>query len=169
MQLYDMFDYGQPQSESTLSAPGRAIHLREPVENEGQVFGIDSLSGVADDQQRFALQSFEANLDQAALGRELDGVRKQVPDDLFQALLIAVERPDPGFEHDLHSQTLRLDRRADGVDGGLDYRHQFDRAVFEGQFTGGDARGVEQVADQVGLRFRVALDGQQRPFGRGAV
>src|SRR5262249_5721224 len=39
MQLDDVFDYGQSQSESALAPPGRVVHLREPVEDVRQVFG----------------------------------------------------------------------------------------------------------------------------------
>src|SRR5262245_3847399 len=75
VQFDDVFDDGQSQPESALTPLRRAVDLREAVEDVRQEFGVNSLSGVADDEQRLVFQPLEADLDEPSLGRELDGVR----------------------------------------------------------------------------------------------
>src|SRR5262249_3307568 len=98
----------------------RTVCLPEPVEDVWQKFRIDSEARIADDEECFVLQFFQPDFDESIWISEFDGVREQIPDNLFDALGISVERADPGFQPELQSQSLRFDCRAPRVHGRFD-------------------------------------------------
>src|SRR5438093_1432400 len=85
VQLDDVADDGQPESEAAVE-PGRtAVGLLEPLEDVGQEGRADALPGVAHRDLDVGVDPFQHDLHAPALRRELDGVREQVPDDLLEA------------------------------------------------------------------------------------
>src|SRR5207245_10107062 len=79
--------------------------------------GANASARVAPDDRRPPVRQPDPDFDATALGRELDGVREQVPDHLLQAATVA---PHPACcaADRLEPDALRLRRRTDGHDRG---------------------------------------------------
>ena len=105
----------------SYSRPGlhNSGFLPEAVKHVGQRRGGDPLSIVGDNQLHMGIDSFQPNLDLAALGRELDGVGDQVPDDLFQAPGVAGDQADACVDDVGESYRLRLGGGSHGVNSGF--------------------------------------------------
>ena len=93
--------------------------------------------------------------------REAHGVGDQVPQHLLQPIRIAHRRE--------RAVELRDQRHLPcfgggpaGVDGVHRHRRQIHVADIEQQFAAGDARHIEQVLDEPGLRVRIPIDAFER-------
>src|SRR5438128_5050671 len=138
-----------------------ALGLREAIKNEWQKLRADAAAVVADDEARALAAAQQLNVNLAAIGRELDGVRQQVPDDLLQSRRVAAHLAHRGVQGDFDLYRFGFSRGADRVYRHLDDRRERERARFDAQLAADDARHVEDVFDQLGLRLRIALDGLQ--------
>ena len=110
----------------------------------------------------FARRLPQADLDPPAAGRELDGVREQVPDHLLQPVGVAEHRA--GQPAEARRRAGCPWRRPPGAtlsSAASMMRAQLDGLEVEPQLAGDDARDVEQVGDELGLGPGVALDGLQ--------
>ena len=72
---------------------------------------------------------------------------------------VAEHRRDAGIDHRLKTDLARVHRRADRVGRRRDHLVQIHLLQVQAQLARHDARHVEQVVDELGLRDRVALDG----------
>ena len=134
-----------------------AVLLPEALEREGHEAGAHALAGVADAEPRVLERRVDRHVDAAAGRRELDRVREQVRDRLLQA---------PRVAHDPHRQVGEgageqhaVDRRvaAGRLQRLLDDTAQVEALRVQRQPAGGDARGVQQVLDDVLQRARAAV------------
>src|SRR5204862_6545904 len=96
--------------------------------------------------------------DATAVGGVLHRVPEEIPDDLLQAQVIAVDEDLTGIEDDLQLDELRLCREPNGVDGGLNHRCQCDRFDRQAQGAIDDAGDVQQVIDEPSLLERAPAD-----------
>src|SRR5690348_12227743 len=82
----------QPKSKPAMPAGAAGILLAKPIEYVWQKLGFDSLSRIADDNLSLISGGLQKQLHLAAFRRELDRVRKQIPDYLLQPIGIAQHR-----------------------------------------------------------------------------
>src|SRR5262245_37489839 len=122
MRFDDVLDDGQPQPQPAVRAFDGTVGLAEAIEDVWQEVLINALPRVADDEQSLTLQFFQSHFDQPLFGRELDRVAEQVQERLFEPIGIADAGADPGFDDQLQSQPLGLDRRPHRVHRRFDYR-----------------------------------------------
>jgi hypothetical protein len=85
VQFDEMMYDREPQAEACVLARSCSIGLSKALEDQGQERRADPLTGVLDAQSEVGLVAFDAHLDSAAPGRELDRVGEQIPGDLLQA------------------------------------------------------------------------------------
>ncbi len=100
-----------------------------------------------------------SDLDLAALGRELDRVAEQVPDDLLQAAAVCRhrrQRADRGRA--VRRMSLALAPGSADSIALFTMSAQRDLLHVEPNLAGHDAAEVEQVVDQPHLRARIAVD-----------
>ena len=162
-----LLDDRQAEAEAAVTARGRGVRLLERLEDVGQRLAPDPLAGVLHRHAHVGALALCADPDAAPLGRELHRVRQQVPDDLLHPIGVGgddqrvVHRLDrDGDPLALRGRRHRLDRR----------RHclgDLGRAQAQRQLAADDARDVEDVLDQRGLRPRVALDDGQAAVDLG--
>ena len=137
----------------------RAVGLAETFEHVGEKLFVDPLSRVADDDLDVTFRLTKLNLHASLIGRELDGVREKIPDNLLQAVGVARNAIGLCVKGRLDLDALGLSRRAHGIDRRFEDDDKLDRLNIKAQLARDDARGVEYVFDDLRLRFGVALDG----------
>src|SRR5207302_8504798 len=123
-------------------ARGGPCALSEALEDEREEAGTNAPARVAPDDHGPPVRQLDPDFDAAALGRELDGVREQVPDHLLQAAGVAPHPACCAAEGRLEPDALRLRRRTDGHDRGGDRLPQVDRLSLQAKLAGSDARDV---------------------------
>jgi hypothetical protein len=104
VRLDEVLDNRQTEPQSAVDAGGRSIGLPERFEDVWQEVGRHPLSGVADLDLDAVLDTFQLDMDGAAVGRELDGVRQQVGHDLLEARAVSLDESEPriGLGGDAH-------------------------------------------------------------------
>src|SRR5215510_9200794 len=158
MQLGQLFDQRQPQPQAAEAPRHRSVGLPEAVEDVRQKFRLDALAVVADDDADALGVALHSQFDLPAFGREFDGVREQVPDDLLQSVGVAQHHFGLRAEMGDQLDPFRLGCRTYGPERGFDSRREVGRLRFQAQPAGDDARRIEQVFDDLELRLRVAFD-----------
>jgi hypothetical protein len=96
------------------------------------------------------------------LGVELDGIVREVPHHLLQALGIAADTRRRRIELHAERDVLGLGGGAHRVERCLHQLRQIQPANLQMQLAGDDARAVQNVFDQPDLSGGVALDGLDR-------
>ena len=91
--------------------------------------------------------------------RELNGVGQQIQDRLLQPRRIPRNGRQRLIVPVLDLDVLSLRDGSDRVDGRADDRRETDGLHLHPQLSGRDARDVEQVVDELHLRFGSTLDG----------
>ena len=143
----------EPEAEPAVHARGRAVGLPEALEDVRQELGRDALAGVA--RPTISTCEFtrrERDLHAAALRRELDRVRQQVPDDLLQPVGVAGDERRRAGRARLEADALGVGGGPHRLDRRLDHGRELDRLHVEPQLAGDDPRHVEQVLDELRLR-----------------
>ena len=144
----------------------RAVGLAEPVEGVLEELGRHALSRIPNLDLERVVAVAERDDHAPARRRELDRVRDQVPDDLLDAVGIA---QDPvllaGMVVEAHLDLLAFGGEAHRVHRGPDHGGERRRLQGQPELAGDDARDVEQVVDQLGLRRHVALDHLESAVG----
>lgn len=160
MEFDDRLGNRQAQTEATeaLNPGGRA--LLEGDKERCEVLRSDPHPGVANfDAQGSFLCVEGADMDAAALSRELGGVLDHVPEDLLDAGRVSAGAEVLGICMDLKIQALLCDIFAHNVQ---DFEKELvDVGVLPAQrhFSAGDFGDVEQIVDQRGFQFDgIALD-----------
>ena len=152
----------EAEAEAAVRARDGRVLLAERLEDVRQERRLDARAGVAHDDLDVRVLALHADVDPAALGRELHRVREQVPDDLLEPAGVAAEHARVGVEQDLEAHALRLGGGAHDLDGRLDDLRRLDRREREPQPAGHDPAEVEQVLDELDLDPGVALDRLER-------
>src|SRR6266852_1924783 len=112
MQLHELPDEGEAQAETAERARIRAVPLAEAVKHVGKKCRLDAHAGVRDGDLRCSTRLHQPNLHAAPLGRELQGIGQQVPQDLLQASRVAqnrADRLDVGLQLDVFYATAPLE------------------------------------------------------------
>ncbi len=104
------------------------------------------------------VDAFEDDVDLAALGRKLDRVREQIPDDLLQPCRIAGDAVGLGIEHMANLDFLGRGGRHDRFDRAEDDRGKVGRLDIEPHLARDNAIHVEQILNQLCLGAGIALD-----------
>src|SRR5262245_29997560 len=138
-----MARYRQPQTEAASGPSRAALELAEAVEDIREKRRFDPLTGVDHGDHDMRAMAFETDRDLSSSGREFDGVRQKVPDDLLQT--VGVPRHEPRRRIDIGNEfdILGVSRRASDVYRGLDDRGQRDQARIEAQFARNNARDIQ--------------------------
>src|SRR6185437_3482340 len=89
VQLDEVFDDREPQSQPAMPARCGGVALTEALEEMGQEVRFYSLAAVDHADFKVAVHPFEGHLHLSALGGELDGVGQQVPHALLEPRRIA--------------------------------------------------------------------------------
>src|SRR6476646_10460913 len=100
--------------------------------------GGDAFSGVAYRDFHMRIDLGESHLNASVSGSELDGVRKEVPEDLLKAVSITPHKIWLRIQHGLQFHAFGLGCRADRVEGVVDEFTDFDRRHVESQLAGND-------------------------------
>src|SRR5207237_9880045 len=120
VQLDQLTHDGKPEAEAAVRARGGAVGLSEALEDGGEEVGANAPARVAHDDLGPPVRQPDPDFDATALGRELDGVREQVPDHLLQAATVAPHPACRAAVDRLEPDALRLRRRTDRHDRGGD-------------------------------------------------
>ena len=141
----------RPRPRPPKRARGGAVRLTEAVEDVGQQLGRDAAPRVPHEDFARRGRARAQLSDRSARGRELDGVRQQVPDDLLQTR----GRPTTGRLRDRHVQRDLPPLAATGATvsrAAPTTAARVHRPHVQLQLAGHDAGDVEQVVDQLRLR-----------------
>src|SRR6185312_7249324 len=84
VQLHQVMDDRESQSEAAVAPPDRAVLLAEALEDVRQELRLDPLARVGDGDLQVLAAHRELHVDAPAGSRELDGVGKKVAEDLLQ-------------------------------------------------------------------------------------
>jgi hypothetical protein len=110
MQLHQIPDEREADSESACRAGRPRVFLGEAIEDARQECRVDAGAAVRDSQDGFTLHLFHGHTNRTTDGGELHRVREQVPDDLPQAGRIAQHRHFSGRDSAGHVHALGLGR-----------------------------------------------------------
>src|SRR5437870_11661092 len=127
VQLDEVFDEGQTESEARMRSRARAVRLPKALEDVRQDLRGDALSRIAHHDLDVRVDELQLHLDSAALRGELHRVREQGPYDLLEPGRIADGRPRPRVEHFLEPDLFRLGGRPDGIERAVDHGVELDR------------------------------------------
>ena len=135
----------------------------------GRNSGLMPGAGVGHHDHGLGVHAPQPHLHAAALGRELDRVRQQVPHHLLQAVGVARARCPPRVQARPRAGSPWPRPRAARCRGRPPPpRAGSTRLHAQAQLARDDPRDVEDVVDELVLRLRVAVDGLQGP-GRGGL
>src|SRR5690349_24684519 len=93
-----------------------AVALSKAFENEWQDVRSYAHARVADDDLDVLVHSLKTNSHVATSWRELHSVQQQIPNDLPEAIRVAVDGPDSWIEHALQPNPFRLRRGSHGIE-----------------------------------------------------
>src|SRR5919109_1094848 len=144
-----------------------AVRLPKAFEDMRQKICTDSLAVVSNPKMNVGiiLENQDTNL--TARRREFDCIRQQIPNDLLQTVRVTRNqyRLIRSLNPDLN--VFRFRGWPHHVDSGLDDPIQIRRLQIEIEISSHDARDIQDVVDNLGLRFGVALNGLNRPASLG--
>jgi hypothetical protein len=149
----------QSQSEASVRPGARSIGLTEAVKYSWQKVTLDPFAGITHCDQCMRTGAVQLDLHRAVSGSELHGIRQKIPDDLSQAIDVAVDESTSGLQHQLEPYCLCLSRRSDALERCFNNRLQLAAPEVKWQLPGNDARHFEQIINQLGLEPGVAGDG----------
>src|SRR5579862_3984833 len=130
VQADQLFDDRQPETDTMLAG---FVALPKAFEDRTDRSRFDPFSSVRHDDLDVGIYPLEANLNFAALGRELDGIGNQVPYDLLESSGISRDRIHPGVQDLLDRDRLRFRSGAHALDAGLYHLGQVDSLYIEPQ------------------------------------
>ena len=120
--------------------------------------GTDALPRVGHHDAHEPAVQRDAHADGAALIREFERVRQQIPDHLPQTIRIAFDQTLTRLETRLEFYAFHVCRRSQRIERGFNNRREIERMKIETKIAGDDSRHVEQIVNEPRLRTRVALD-----------
>jgi hypothetical protein len=93
----------------------------------------------------------EVNLHATASGRELHGIRQEIPDHPLQSIRVANNPGCPRIEVEIDVHVARIGGRTDSIERSLGDGYQIHRPHLEAHLASGDPRNVEEVIDELHL------------------
>ena len=165
MKLYQLLGDGQAEPEAAVQPRRGGITLSEALENVRQDLRGNADSRIGDRDLDVLRRSARRETDAPSRARELRGVRQDVPQHLLHAIRIAAIATDRRIDVDLQPDRLRLRRRTNHVDRGVDHCGQVH--LFEPQvhFPRGDSGHIQEIFDERFLLPRTLVDDVQAPLG----
>ncbi len=102
------------------------------------------------------------HVNRAAIWRELDGIREQIPDNLLETRAVGPDGPDGGVRFDVDANVLRVGGRLHDFHGGVQDLPHVNRRELQTDGSRHDARHVQQLVDEMRLVFGAVVN---RPVG----
>src|SRR4029453_16362492 len=99
--LDDLLDDRQAQTKAVLMSRDRTVRLAEALEYRRQEFAGNTAPRIDHGDFYHFVTLLEPHMDRAALRRELDGVRQQIPDNLLETGAVRVDRRDGRQDFDV--------------------------------------------------------------------
>src|SRR4051812_19010730 len=96
MQVNQVTDDRQAQTETALRTRRRAVGLPEAIKNVGNKFWWNADAGISHRDGEVRILMVNLHRDRAAFGCEFDGVAEKIPEDLLQTIWIAHHRKGKG-------------------------------------------------------------------------
>src|SRR6267142_3387875 len=159
VELHDMAHDRETEPEAPM--PSRPVVLPEAVEDVREKLPADAPTGIADPEACVRAGSFQAEVDTASAGGELDRVREKVPHHLLQSTGVAHERAGRRIEHGFEADALRVRKPLDGLDRRLDDGDEVDGTGLEPELAGYDPGDIQEVVDELSQELGVPLDLRQ--------
>ena len=162
MQLAQVTHDRQSQAETFVLSGNRAVSLSKVVEDMRQKLRTDALTIVGDDDFKLRTRASHLNFNVSVNGRELYGIREQVPNDLLQTVGVSQNRFRLAFEYGCQLDLLRIRRGPYGIDRRFDNLGQLDGTSVQPNFPADDARNFENDIDELRLGPGIAIDNLDR-------
>jgi hypothetical protein len=86
--------------------------------------------------------ALQYDFDVPVVGRELNGIREKIRQDLLQTPCITLDEKRFGIKPGAKPNVLRLSRWTHGIHNALNYRSKLDRMDIKPQLACGDARDI---------------------------
>src|SRR6201989_3166918 len=116
MQLDQMTDDREPESETAMRASCRSVGLSETLKDVRQKVGRNAWSCVAHLDLHVSFILTDANTNRSANRSKLRSIRQQVPHDLLQPIGIARNHFETILKLRLDADVLRFERRSDCIE-----------------------------------------------------
>ncbi len=153
-----MLDEREPDSEPGMAARRAGVGLPKSLEEMGHLVRRDALAGVAHHDLDVRVHAPKAQLNSAALRRELHRIDEEIPHHLLDAAGIAHDRGGPRIKGGVEPNALRGRRRPDRVERGLQWGEDIHGPDVQPHVPGDHTRDIKQVLDQLHLDRRIAED-----------
>ena len=157
MQLGEVFDDGQTESEPAVHPRSGPNSLSERLKTMREKGGANTPSGIPDNDPGLAVCSLNRHGDGVTGPGEFYGIGQQVPDDLLQSRRVADDR-QPIADGEVESNPFGLRRQPDGLDRTFGGTPDVDELLAEREFARHDPRQVEHVIDEGGLSSSAAFN-----------
>src|SRR5262249_12129644 len=116
MPLHDVTNDRESDAEAALHTSRETAALPEPFEDVRKEIAADAHAGVLDSNVSPSRPVLEPHLDRSTLLRELDRIRKQIPDDLLDSIAIAPHQTRRWTEMRFELYAQRFCRGTDDFD-----------------------------------------------------
>src|SRR5437764_1265722 len=163
MQVHQVPNNRETQSQSTMFTGSRSVGLAKSIEDKRDELFVDSDAVVSYRYANSPILYRGRHPHLAAASAKLHRITEQVPKDLLQAVWVAHYGRLCRLDREFKANLFRFCDRTRRVMRRLDHICEIDNRAVDLQLAGDDSRDVEQVVDQLRLRFSVAFDGVDRP------
>src|SRR5262249_29060751 len=139
MQFHKMVNNCETKTQTAMLSSTPTFCLPEAVKDIRQKVGPNSLPCVAHNNFDVRVDPFESDLHTPALGRKIDRVGEEIPQDLLQPGGVAGDRTGVRVDHGLDSDSLCLGGRGNGANSRLDDRRESHRTDVKAKLPCDDA------------------------------
>ena len=156
---------GEAETQPSMAARRGRIRLTEPIEHEGQHVGSNADAGIGDLNFGGTIRASQSDGNQTIGARELERVRKNVPENLLQPVRVRPDGGDFRIEMRLEPDSFCLRRRTQALDCRSENLADVERLHRDRHLAGDDSRDIEDVFNQPDLRLGVSFDDLHRVGG----
>src|SRR5437773_4382237 len=163
MNLNQMPDNCQTETEPAVQTSRAAVCLAKTLEDVGQEIRSNALTGVT--YFHVCISDCFIGLDaHPPSGRcEFDGIRNQVPDNLLQSMSVGRYQSRFTVETCFDLNSLGFRGWAHSVNCSFKHGLQFGRLEIEIEIAGNDPRDIENIVNDLCLSLRITLDSFKGP------
>jgi hypothetical protein len=158
VQFHEVTHDRQAEPKTAMGAGRAGRALPEAIEGMRQEVGFDTRTGIAHRQRDLVRVRDDTHFDPAAGGRELHGVREEIPDDLPQPVGIGREAKRGVGDRGRYANLFCQRSRPHGVNRGAHDVGRHDRLHVQAQASRHDPGHIQQIVDELLKRRRVPLD-----------
>src|SRR5690242_14108705 len=148
----------EPESQPAMLSSRRAIGLSKSLKDVRQELPTDAAACIGHTHLNCGTSPSDLHTNTPTPDSKLHRIRQQIPNHLLEPVCIARNHQRRRVEKLLDLDSLRVSRRPHYVDRILHDRHNFQRVQIEIKISGDDTRHVENVVDDLRLRFGIAPD-----------